>query len=263
MYDLPEVREATDALWSALARGLRERGERDVPDALDRTRGDHEVWRDPALLFAQMCGFPLTHEYRGRVRVVAVPCHAIAGCESGHYQSVVVVREGSSFERPRDVRGAVLAMNDHDSHSGKYAFLACLAEEGARFSGGVRLTGSHQASLAAVSRGDADVASIDCITFALLERHRPRVLERLRVAFRTPQAPAPAYVTRADAGDDEVERLRVALSHVFEDPSLASDREALLLSRIRVLEGDAYERIVELERATGRARVDRRGQSQA
>jgi ABC-type phosphate/phosphonate transport system substrate-binding protein len=258
LYDLPEIRGATDALWSAIARSLRERGERDAPDSFDRTRGYDEVWRDPALLFAQVCGYPLTHAYAGQVRIVATPCHALPGCEGGEYRSLVVVREGSNVERPGDLRGATLAINDHSSQSGKHALLSLLAEEveqgrgEERFLAGVRITGSHVASIAAVSHGEADAASIDCITHALLARHRPRALNGTRVAFDTAFAPAPAYVTRATAGDDAIERLRGALSEAFADPALAPAREALLLCGIRVLDASAYDRILELERAHAR-----------
>ena len=47
MYDLPEIRHATDDWWSGLARAFRRAGISDVPDRLDRERAMPEVWRDP------------------------------------------------------------------------------------------------------------------------------------------------------------------------------------------------------------------------
>ena len=53
MYDHPAQHRANDLLWAAIARTLREDGVDGVPDALDRTRDVHALWRDPGLLFGQ------------------------------------------------------------------------------------------------------------------------------------------------------------------------------------------------------------------
>src|SRR5262245_59558420 len=44
MYDLPELRDATDALWQGLARGFRRAGIAEVPAALERGLPYREVW---------------------------------------------------------------------------------------------------------------------------------------------------------------------------------------------------------------------------
>ena len=44
---------------------------------------------------------------------------------------------------------------------------------GGRFFSRVVTSGSHPASVAAVARGEADVAAIDCVTYALLDRYLP------------------------------------------------------------------------------------------
>jgi ABC-type phosphate/phosphonate transport system substrate-binding protein len=241
MYDLDETREATDALWRGIARALRAEGAAGVPDALDRARPLEDAWGDPSLLLAQICGFPLVHGFARSVRVVAAPCHAVSGCEEGQYRSVVVLREGA----PLELRGVVAAVNDPASHSGHNALFALA---GPVFSA-VRVTGSHFASLAAVANGDADVAAIDCVTHALLARHRPRALEGTRVALATDLAPAPPYVTRASASDDDVARLRAALARAFADPSLADARDALLLTGVSPCDERPYAKILEVERS--------------
>jgi ABC-type phosphate/phosphonate transport system substrate-binding protein len=236
MYDLAETRGAQDVLWASLASALRAEGVADVPDALDGTSALEDTWRDPALLFAQICGYPMTHAFAGRVRVVAAPCHALPGCEEGEYRSLLVVSERSNLAP--DLRGAVAAINEHTSHSGKRALLA---HAGDVFSA-MRVTGSHLESIAAVARGDADVAAIDCITHALVARHRPRALDGTRIFAETASAPAPPYVTRASATDDDVARLRSALAIAFEDPAAAEARDALFLRGVRVLDDGAYVR---------------------
>ena len=83
---------------------------------------------------------------------------------------------------------------------------------------------------------------------ALLARHRPEALDGLRVLARSPAAPGLPYVTRAEADDDRLARLRGALFAALEDPGLASARAALLIAGAEVLPETAYQRIVDLER---------------
>ena len=57
MYDLPEVKWATDALAAQLLINLRRAGFAEVPYGLDR-EGDYKAqWTEPDLLFAQTCGW--------------------------------------------------------------------------------------------------------------------------------------------------------------------------------------------------------------
>jgi len=62
-----------------------------------------------------------------------------------------------------------------------------------------------------VRTGDADVAAIDCVTYALLGRHRPQALSGLRVLRRTDPVPAPPYVACKNLASDAIARMRTAL----------------------------------------------------
>jgi ABC-type phosphate/phosphonate transport system substrate-binding protein len=244
MYDLPEVAEATDALWSALARRLRESGVKDVPDRLQRGDDPRQVWRSPDLLLAQTCGYPLVHEFDGRLALIATPRYAVGGCEGPTYRSRMVVRSDDTRERFRDFAGAVAAINSEDSHSGFNILRWRVAQEGrSPFFGKVERTGAHLASLAAVQSGKADIAAIDCVTYALLERNRPAALAGIRVIEDTPPAPALPFVTATRATQQELGVLRRALAETVSDPALASAREALLLSGIEELPLERYQAI--------------------
>ena len=94
MYDLAEVRSATDALWRALSRSLRARGVERVPDLVAREPDPCASWLSPLLLLSQTCGFPLTHALKGKVRVVGTPCYTAPGCEGPTYRSLLVVGAG-------------------------------------------------------------------------------------------------------------------------------------------------------------------------
>jgi ABC-type phosphate/phosphonate transport system substrate-binding protein len=251
MYDLPELRAATDAWWQGLAQAFRRAGIADVPDTLDRRPGYQEAWLSPDLLFSQSCGYPLTHALAGRVRPVATPCYAAAGCAGPSYCSFILVGAEHPAAEVGDLRGSRCAVNATDSQSGfnvLRALVAPLAERG-RFFGRVEISGSHLASISLVASGRADVAAIDCVTHALVARHRPAALAGTRVLCRTAAAPGLPYVTRGAADDEQLRRLRDGLGRAMSDPALASAREALLLVGVSTLPLADYDRITELENA--------------
>lgn len=242
MYELPEVQWATDALWSGIASRLSTAGVAAAP-ALDRDLGLHDLWTDPALLLSQTCGNPYVRHYRDRLRLVATPCYAAPGCDGPFYRSLLVARADAPGEGLADFRGAVCAVNDWDSLSGWVALAAALPEPPDRFFRAALVTGAHADSLAAVAAREADVAAVDCVTHALLQRHRPAALAGLRVIGRTAPAPGLPFVTRRDVGDATVDALRAALREALADPALEEVRAALLIEGIEVLDEAAYDAI--------------------
>jgi ABC-type phosphate/phosphonate transport system substrate-binding protein len=250
MYDLPELREVYADLWHGLARAFRREKVPGVPDRLTHSGDPAGDWRAPNLLFSQTCGYPLTHDWRDRLQVVATPVISAPGCRGADYASILLVRTGDPARRPADLRGRVAVINSTDSQSGCNALratVAPLARDG-RFFGRVVESGMHAMSLAMVATGEADVCAVDCVTVALLQRYRPVALEGLRVLARTRRAPSLPYVTRADAPRDLVQRLRAGLFAAFADPAIDAAREAVFLEDITVLPDGAYDRILRMER---------------
>lgn len=238
MYDLPEVRWATDALWAAITVRLSAAGIAAAP-GLDRALGLADLWTDPALLLSQTCGNPYVRHYRDRLRLVATPCYAAPGCDGPRYRSLLVVRADAPGDRLADFHGAVCAVNEWGSLSGWVALAAALPEPPDRFFRAALITGAHADSMAAVATGQADIAAIDCVTHALLQRHRPAATVGLRVIGQTALAPALPLVTRRDADDATVAALQSALRGALADPGLAEARAALLIEGIEILgEGD-------------------------
>lgn len=236
MYDFPEARPATEAFWQAVARRL------GVSAPLSQPEDWMEAWRQPDLLFSQTCGYPFTHEFAGRLKLVATPHYAAPGCDGPRYCSILFARE----HRPLpEFLGAVAAFNNPDSMSGMLALklmFSPFAKQGQFFSRAIE-TGGHLASLAALQKGEADVAAIDCVTVAYARRYRPDALEGLVEVGRSPQVPGLPFVTIA--GD--IGKLRQALTAVFADESLAQIREALLLDGFSLLAEADYAIIPRLE----------------
>lgn len=249
MYDLPQIRAATDAWWSGLARAFAREGVADVPSRLHREGCYRESWTRGDLLLSQSCGYPLTHELRGRVALVATPCYAAQGCAGSDYRSVVIVHSDCPAKDLSELRGKRCVVSSASSHSGYNS----LRELVARRSGGdcffdrVEVSGSHLSSIALVAAGRADIAAIDCVTHALLKHHDPATLAGTRVLCKTQRAPGLPYITRGDAGPDLVRRLQNGVLAACADPGLADCRAALMIAGAANLTLDAYDRVVQME----------------
>lgn len=254
MYDLPEVRPATDAWWTSIAAHLRAAGIEDVPLALARDRPAHDLWRDPGLLLTQTCGYPLSHEYKDDLTAIAVPSYAAQGCRDGTYRSAFVVRSDDPVDTLRDLRGRRAAANGPDSQSGCNALRAAVAPlaRSGRFFADVQWSGGHRLSLSAVREGRADVAAIDGVTLALIGAHAPAEMQGVRVLGWSAETPALPYATRRALPPAVVARIRDGLLAAANDPDAASARDTLLLRRMGSIGDAAYHVMVEMREAAER-----------
>jgi len=190
MYDWTEVRDETDALWSAVRARLGGTG----PRAVDRATDMWAAWRSPDLFLGQTCGFPYRTALHGRATLVGTPDYGLPGLEPGYYQSVMVARTDEAGADWRDFLDRRLAINGPDSQSGWAAPQNMAAEASGRFTR-VRETGSHRQSAEDVAAGHADIAAIDAVTWRLVERFRPDVVRRLTILTRTPPTPGLPFIT--------------------------------------------------------------------
>jgi ABC-type phosphate/phosphonate transport system substrate-binding protein len=231
MYDLPELAEAHDQLWAAIARRLRDDGVEGVPACLTRDAPLHALWTDPDLLLSQACGYPLMTVLSGQVRVVSTPRYRAQGCKGPLHRSAVVVRLIDRAEALADLAGRRLALNDETSGTGMNLLRALVAPlaRGRRFFSRVEITGSHLASAEAVAGGDADLAAIDCVTWAHLQRLRPALAAKVRVLTWSASSPGLPLITARDTTAATLAAIGRALGEVSRDPALAGARRELLL----------------------------------
>jgi ABC-type phosphate/phosphonate transport system substrate-binding protein len=255
MYDLAELRPATDAWWQGVAQALARLGVAEVPRELDRVQPPELGWRADDLLLSQCCGRDLVTHLAGVVVPVAIPTYRAPGCGPGTYRSWLVGRRGDGRSRLHDFVGATAAVNYVGSHSGWVALGHSLAQaglpEGCLEVG--LLTGSHRASLRAVAHGDADLAAIDCVTFALLARVEPKLIAGVRIVGESEPAPALPYITAAGQGDATRQQLTLTLLAAATEHGLRAARDALLIDGFLVPGEHAYSRTVALAAAALRS----------
>ncbi len=242
MYDFEELRPETDALWSGIAARLLDQGI-EAPGSLLRGPPLADIWTDPDLLLAQSCGYPLMTSLAGRVTLVATPCYSAEGCDGILYRSAIIVRATDTATVLADLHGRCCAVNGADSNSGMNvlrAAIAPLARGAGPFFGAVLTTGSHAASVRAVALGEADVAAVDCVTWAHLRALRPSETRGLRVLDWSDATPGLPFITSGRRDGATIGALRGALADVVSAP--------LFLSGVEFVPLRAYDAILALER---------------
>lgn len=167
------------------------------------------------------------------------------GCRGARYRSWLVAREEDENSALVDFRGRRAVANSVDSHSGYNALrylIAPLAQQG-RFFSATRFSGSHRQSLAHLRAGKADIAAIDCLTWALLRRHSAPELAGLAIVGETPLCPAPPLITSAQTDEETLTTLRRVLMQFVEEKAA----RASFITGFTVPERAAYQEIMRWE----------------
>lgn len=180
------------------------------------------LWRHPQLLLAQTCWGPMEETgLLAHVETVGQPDYSGVGGVGADYRSVVVMHAASGTRSrttpmnggamlPVDAfRSRRLAYNEPHSMSGMIALRRDLEANGESldiFSERIE-TGGHRLSIRAIAEGRADVATIDCRSWALAKRFEPAARE-VRIVGWTALRPGLPYIT---ARGMPLEALRAAL----------------------------------------------------
>ena len=210
MYDWPEVRVATDALWAEIHTALQKRGIAS-PDTLDREEATETAWLSPRLLLSQTCGLPLVQDLRDQVAVLGRFTYQDLSA-IGDYHSVIVVRQSDSIDDPEALRGQRAAINHEDSYSGCLTlkrWAGRLTGE-TTFFASVIATGSHRDSVCAVATDLADTAAIDHVSWRLAKRVEPAA-QSLKVVVKTDDRPGLPLITRTGHDTKTLASFRSAL----------------------------------------------------
>ena len=233
MYDAGRAREANDALWRVWSQALAARGV-SAPGSLDRSGALQDVWRDPRLLVGQTCSLPWVVNLEHSARIFAIPQYSAPDCGRATYRSLIVVRQDALGDDLAAFAGAIVAVNGAHSQSGHTSLAMALERRGLPlpFFARARETGSHVASLQMLAEGAADIAAIDCVTFAHCEANGNPHADAVRVIGRTPEAPAPPFITSRSREPAMDAILLETLCETIADPAAKPICEALLLEEV-------------------------------
>lgn len=223
MYDFGAAQPHWTYIWEKTRDHLRADGI-DAPQKLTRSADPWLDWRDPQLLLSQTCGLPFRTDLHDTLTLVGAPVWSVpdtAEIAPGRYHSVILKRADDARQDISAFEGARLAYNDPLSQSGwGLMHQLCLSKD-ISFSACLR-TGSHHASAVALAQGRADIAAVDVVSWAHVQRVEP-CCSTLSILTRTTDSPALPFVTaQPDLADPLFHALKSAL---MEAP--AALREAL------------------------------------
>ncbi|MEI8714869.1 phosphate/phosphite/phosphonate ABC transporter substrate-binding protein [Mesorhizobium sp. ISC11] len=199
------------------------------PDELDF----HRLWLHPLLLFAQTCWGPMELGLSRHVQVVGQPSYdAYEGGQGELYSSALVMRigEGPEVRSPADgsalipldlIRGKRFTFNSLDSMSGIIALTRDLraADEGLDIFSSRSESGGHRASIVAIAEGWADVAAIDCESWALAQRFEPAA-RKVAIVGWTGRRKGLPFITARATPEKTVRAMREALAGLSEQPRI-------------------------------------------
>jgi ABC-type phosphate/phosphonate transport system substrate-binding protein len=249
MYDFPELSAAHDALWAAIAERLQAAGVA-APLHLTRTLGHFDVWKHPGLLLGQGCEYPLAKSFSQYIRPVATPRYAVPGCVGARYRSAIVVRHDDPAHTIADLRLRRCVINEVDSNSGMNLLRAAIApvSGGQPFFQSVERSGSHLRSADMVAAGLADVAALDCVSYAHFRRLYPARMSGLRVLAWTDPSPCLPYITARSTSEETLAALRASLADVVADAAVTPLCEPLFLEGFDFAPAEDYAEVLGLER---------------
>lgn len=142
--------------------------------------------------------------------------YSAAGCDAFGYRSFLVTRRKEPGQMLADFAGRVAVCNSADSQSG-YHSLRRLTGSPETFFSQVNFSGSHVNSLQSLRNGDADIAAIDCVTWALIQRHQPGWLAGLTAIGDTPLTPGLPLITSPSTPPETLQALRDALKQLVRE----------------------------------------------
>jgi ABC-type phosphate/phosphonate transport system substrate-binding protein len=206
-----------------------------------------DFWLREDLLLSQTCGYPLVQALAGRVQLVTTPVFTVDGCAGGSYHSVLVARVAANVTSLGECRGLRAAYNNPDSNSGMNLLRNAVAPlaGGQSFFASVVETGGHLASLQALQDDRADVAAIDCVSFAFVRDHAAHLALGVIEIGKTRSAPGLPLIASNRMPAEGIEALASTLTEaVTHDRALAT---RLKLGGFAKRPLDDYASILEME----------------
>ena len=185
----------------------------------------HGLWLHPALLFGQTCWGPMELGLVEHVQVIAQPSYdAIEGGQGELYSSALVMQADGEAPVPSPadgravipldlLRGKRFTFNNPDSMSGLLGLTRDLEAMGESLDlfASRSPSGGHRSSIVAVAEGRADIAAIDCESWALAQRFEPAA-KQVKVVGWTARRKGLPFITALSTPKETLAALREAVA---------------------------------------------------
>ena len=242
---------AVQTFWNALSGLLAQRLGRDTQETLAWPQDLFAHWLEPQLLLSQTCGYPLSTALRNKVQVLGTFAYDAPGAHGIYCRSQLIRKSADKRSTLAEFAGSTLAYNSSDSQSGFNALRALVTRSQTQrpfFSGSVE-TGGHNASIEAVRCGQADMASIDCVTFAIWRDAQPELAKDIAVFGETADYPGLPLITSLTTPPKTLAALRACLASVATDAQFAAVRAPLRITGFEITTLTDYDICLQMEKA--------------
>ena len=212
-----------------------------------------QLWARGDLGCVLMCGYPIALKMADVVPIAApVPALDWAGGRPV-YRSDFIVRRDSPFQKLEDTFGGSFGWTIAHSHSGfnapRHHFLAYRTRQRPKlYARVVPNLVTARAILDAVLAGEIDTGPLDSYWHALIARHRPELVQGIRIIAATALAPLPAFVASASLGAAAIAKLREAFAEAEQQAWFAPLATDLLLQGFAPVEQADFAITLELDR---------------
>lgn len=250
MYFPP--REAVQMFWAALAEHLQHDAAcagLAIPEQLSWAADVHAQWQADDLLLSQACGYPFVTLLQGKVQLVGTFAYDAPGVQGIYCRSQLICRANDARNALEEFAGSTLAFNDTISQSGYNALRALVASTTTQrpfFAKSID-TGAHYRSMEAVRTGQADMASIDPVSWAHWQRSNPQHCAQLRVFGETESYPGLPLVTSLQTPPEVLQALRHALHALAHEAGYATVRAPLLITGFEATQPDEYQVCIDMQ----------------
>ena len=193
MYERKETHLAILHFWNLIQKNLKKNGFL-APYELKLGVDETSIWMDPNLVLSDTCGMPFRNFLHKKVKIVGTLDYGLDNCPPGYYRSCLVIRKSDTRKRLANFQEAVFSYNQNYSQSGFAAPLNYMKSLGLKFVN-MRVSGSHLNSAIMVVNGDADITSLDGISWRLMQRYN-KFTEKLKILCWTePATPSLPLIT--------------------------------------------------------------------
>ncbi|MCE2517100.1 MAG: PhnD/SsuA/transferrin family substrate-binding protein [Alphaproteobacteria bacterium] len=157
---------------------------------------DHAALGAGDLALGQICGIDYVRAPAGHYHYLATFSVADTSFPAGHYNSLLVATKGAGFDLMRDYDAATtpVAINQAGSFSGALALKANLMDAGLDLPEAVKFSGGHLASMEMVAEGQAALAAIDRLSFAMARAQSPDMVAGVDVVGETAMVPGLPFI---------------------------------------------------------------------
>lgn len=180
----------------------------------------YQWWLQEDILLTQTCGYPFKLYLESKVQLVATPCYAVVGCDGAKYSSVFITSEAHKhWKSVGDAKGQRVALNLPDSNSGMNVLRAEVAQYvetlETSFFNEIKWSGGHMGSLKLVQENQADLAAIDCVTFAYAQKYAPETMKNIHILGYSQSTYALPYISSNQVPAETIVLIKSALKNLI------------------------------------------------